>query len=184
MGAITDLVRGAYAEYVPRIGREPAPLTCDYVQVVDAGHTWVAEAQDRSVVGVLVLALARTHLLIENVAVAANQQGAGIGALLLRTAEEQALRAGLGQIRLYTNEAMTPNLTYYPPGTGTPRPTAPSRTGTAASSSPRTSTADPPPPVSRPIPTTRGSERRALIGKVGRSSQAEEPGAASTRGER
>ena len=111
--AITALVREAYAEYVPLIGREPAPMTCDYSQVVEAGHTWVAE-QDGTVVGVLVLALARTHLLIENLAVATDRQCAGIGALLLRAAEEQALRAGLGQIRLYTNEAMTPNLTYYP----------------------------------------------------------------------
>jgi GNAT superfamily N-acetyltransferase len=33
---------------------------------------------------------------------------------LLALAEEQARGLGLGEIRLYTNEAMTENLAYYP----------------------------------------------------------------------
>jgi GNAT superfamily N-acetyltransferase len=41
-------------------------------------------------------------------------QGRGVGARLLALAEDQARARGLGEIRLYTNEAMTENLAYYP----------------------------------------------------------------------
>jgi GNAT superfamily N-acetyltransferase len=53
------------------------------------------------------------HLLLDNVAVAPDAQGMGIGAQLLRLADETAARSGLGEIRLFTNEAMTENLGYY-----------------------------------------------------------------------
>lgn len=41
-------------------------------------------------------------------------QGRGIGARLLALAEEHARSLGLSEIRLYTNQAMTENLRYYP----------------------------------------------------------------------
>ena len=41
-------------------------------------------------------------------------QGGGVGGLLLRHADDTARAAGLDEIRLYTNEAMTANLDYYP----------------------------------------------------------------------
>ena len=41
-------------------------------------------------------------------------QGRGIGVRLLMLAEEQARGLDLDEIRLYTNEAMTENLGYYP----------------------------------------------------------------------
>ena len=37
-----------------------------------------------------------------------------MGSRLLRLAEEQAHARGLPEVRLYTNEAMTENLDYYP----------------------------------------------------------------------
>jgi ribosomal protein S18 acetylase RimI-like enzyme len=54
------------------------------------------------------------YLSLENVAVLPAAQGRGIGARLMALAEEQALRLGLSEIRLYTNETMTENLAYYP----------------------------------------------------------------------
>jgi len=63
--------------------------------------------------GLLVLEPAEDHLLLENVAVAPQAQGLGVGGRLLRLAEEQALARGLREVRLYTNEAMTENLAYY-----------------------------------------------------------------------
>jgi GNAT superfamily N-acetyltransferase len=36
-----------------------------------------------------------------------------VGAKLLQHAEQQALALGLTELRLYTNERMTENLTYY-----------------------------------------------------------------------
>lgn len=41
-------------------------------------------------------------------------QGSGAGGALLAYADEAARAAGRSEIRLYTNEAMTENLEYYP----------------------------------------------------------------------
>ena len=41
------------------------------------------------------------------------RQGTGIGSILLARAEDVARSAGFTEIRLYTNEAMTANTTYY-----------------------------------------------------------------------
>jgi ribosomal protein S18 acetylase RimI-like enzyme len=107
------VAREAYRSYVPRIGREPAPMTADYARAVRDGLTWVAEA-DGEIVGLLVLVVYPDHLLLENVAVLPSAQGRGVGALLLVLAEDEARARGLDEIRLYTNEAMTENLAYYP----------------------------------------------------------------------
>lgn len=103
----------AYRRYVPRIGREPAPMTADYAQAVRSGLTWVAEA-DGEVVGLLVLVVHPDYLLLENVAVLPSAQRRGVGARMLALAEDEARARGLDEIRLYTNEAMTENLAYYP----------------------------------------------------------------------
>ncbi len=54
------------------------------------------------------------HLLLENIAVLPAAQGQGIGSRLLALAENQARNLHLSEIQLYTNEAMTENLAYYP----------------------------------------------------------------------
>lgn len=110
--ALTAVAAEAYRPYVPRIGREPAPMTADYAQAVRSGLTWVAEA-DGDIVGLLVLVARPDHLLLENVAVLPSAQRRGVGARLLALAEDQARARGLDEIRLYTNEAMTENLAYY-----------------------------------------------------------------------
>ncbi len=111
--AMTQVARRAYAAYVPRIGGEPAPMKVDYAKTVDDGYAWVAERHDR-LVGLLVLHPGEDHMMLENVAVDPEAQGLGVGAQLLRLAEEKAHEQGLPEVRLYTNEAMTENLAYYP----------------------------------------------------------------------
>jgi GNAT superfamily N-acetyltransferase len=103
----------AYQAYLPRMGRAPAPMTADYARAVREHEVWVA-VQDDVIVGLLVLVRRPDHLLLENVAVLPSAQGRGIGAGLLALAEERARRHGLREVRLYTNEAMTENLAYYP----------------------------------------------------------------------
>jgi GNAT superfamily N-acetyltransferase len=110
---LREIATAAYAPYVPRIGKPPAPMTADYGAVVAAEHAWVAVAGD-TVVGLLVLVPAADHLLLENIAVDPEWQGRGIGARLLAVAEQQAEHAGLAEIRLYTNAAMSENIAYYP----------------------------------------------------------------------
>ncbi len=107
------IAREAYQRYVPRIGREPAPMSADYGAAVRNGQAWVAVDQDQ-VIGFVVLIAQPDHLLLKNLAVRPSWQGGGAGSRLLALAEDQARRLRRAEIRLYTNEAMTENLAYYP----------------------------------------------------------------------
>ena len=53
------------------------------------------------------------HLLIENLAVRPDQQGKGLGDILLKHAEDFANSLGLGEMRLYTNAMFAANLAFY-----------------------------------------------------------------------
>lgn len=110
---LRDIATAAYAIYIPRIGRPPAPMTADYADAIGRGEVWVA-ADDDEIVGLLVLVPEPDHLLLENIAVRPQAQGGGIGARLLALAEGEAVRLGFTEIRLYTNAAMTENQAYYP----------------------------------------------------------------------
>jgi ribosomal protein S18 acetylase RimI-like enzyme len=111
--AVTACVRAAYAEYVGRIGREPAPMGADYAALIDAGEVWVVRDGD-AIAGVLVLRPRPPALLLENVAVAPSHRGRGLGRTLIAFAEQQARTAGLDAVTLYTNARMTENLRLYP----------------------------------------------------------------------
>ena len=110
---IQAIVEQAYAVYVPRIGKKPGPMLEDYRARVAEGVVWVAEA-DGAVAGVLVLLTERDHLLLDNVAVAPEAHGRGIGRQLIAFAEDEARRRGFAEIRLYTHEKMTENAAMYP----------------------------------------------------------------------
>jgi len=110
---IEALSHAAYATFVERIGRRPEPLTVNYAEVVENTDCWVAENGKGEIVGALILKPASDHLLIWSVAVAPDQQGGGIGRRLMALAERQALRAGVPEIRLYTNEKMAENIALY-----------------------------------------------------------------------
>jgi ribosomal protein S18 acetylase RimI-like enzyme len=112
VAGMRELARQAYQVYVERMGREPPPMSADFPRIVETGRGWVAE-RDNRVVGLLVLEIAEDHVLLENVAVAPQAQGQGVGRRLLRLAEEQARTHGSSEVRLYTNEAMTENIDYY-----------------------------------------------------------------------
>jgi GNAT superfamily N-acetyltransferase len=111
--ALQAVTIAAYERYVPRLGRRPAPMDIDYSEAVGAGRVWAA-LYDDLIVGLGVLVPKQDHLLLDNIAVVPSAQGQGIGGLLLALAEEHARRLGLTEVRLYTNEAMTENLAYYP----------------------------------------------------------------------
>jgi GNAT superfamily N-acetyltransferase len=110
---LRDIAVAAYQHYVPRIGRAPAPMTADYPGAVRRGQVWLA-AEDGEVAGFVILIPQPGYLLLENIAVRPAAQGRGVGAQLMALAEERALGLGLPEVRLYTNEAMTENLAYYP----------------------------------------------------------------------
>jgi N-acetylglutamate synthase-like GNAT family acetyltransferase len=111
--AIRRLISDAYSKYIARIGRPPAPMAADYAAALEHSRMWVLMA-GHAVVGALVTERRADDLLLETVAVAPDAQGHGYGRLLLERAERDAVEGGLAEVRLYTNEAMTENLTFYP----------------------------------------------------------------------
>ncbi len=113
VAALRMIATAAYQHYVPRIGQAPAPMTADYADAVRCGQAWVAEERGK-IVGFTILVAQPDHLLLENMAVLPAAQGRGIGARLMALAEDQARSLHLSEIQLYTNEAMTENLAYYP----------------------------------------------------------------------
>lgn len=110
--AIRALVRDAYALYVPRMGREPAPMVADYAGLIASGMLEVAELEG-VIVGILVCYGRADHLHVENVAVSSSAQGKGVGRALMARAETRAWELSLGAIELYTNEVMEENLPFY-----------------------------------------------------------------------
>jgi GNAT superfamily N-acetyltransferase len=110
--ALRAVAIAAYEHYTPRIGRPPAPMMADYAAAVHDNETWVA-AEGAVILAFIVLIPRADHLLLDNLAVLPSAQGRGIGSRLLELAEDQARSRGLGEVRLYTNEVMTENLTYY-----------------------------------------------------------------------
>ena len=106
------LVERAYGPWVPVVGRRPMPMDDDYEARVAAGEAWVLE-EAGALLGVLVLVGHDDHLLLDNVAVEPARKGRGGGRALLDFAEAEALRRGLPEVRLYTNEKMERNIALY-----------------------------------------------------------------------
>jgi N-acetylglutamate synthase-like GNAT family acetyltransferase len=110
--AIERIVRAAYQHYIPRIGKPPGPMTDDYHARVASGNVWVLVLDDE-IVGLVVLVAEPDSMLLENVAIAPEKQGWGLGRRLIEFAETRARQCGYREIELYTNELMHENLAWY-----------------------------------------------------------------------
>jgi GNAT superfamily N-acetyltransferase len=110
LGALTNVIRRAYSRYVSRMERAPAPMLRDYRDAIREGQVWVYGAP---ILGVISLIVGDTTLLIENVAVDPESQGAGVGRRLMEFAEARARELGLSGLCLYTNEVMHEDLAIY-----------------------------------------------------------------------
>jgi ribosomal protein S18 acetylase RimI-like enzyme len=110
--AVREIVDAAYRAYIPRIGKPPGPMLDDYSKRIVNGQVWVLDGVD-SLAGVLVLKETPTGLLLDNIAIAPDQQGKGQGRILLEFAEAHAVHLGWREIQLYTNALMTENIALY-----------------------------------------------------------------------
>jgi len=110
---LTRIVAAAYEKYIDRIGKPPGPMLDDYAAHVRRHTAWVVQMDD-AVAGLIVLLPAEDHLLLDNVAVDPDRQGRGVGRALMAFAEQEAVRRGYTELRLYTHETMTENLALYP----------------------------------------------------------------------
>lgn len=113
VAGIEAIVVAAYAVYVPRIGKPPAPMLADYAAHVAAGHVHVLD-DDGVLVGAVVYWPEIDHVYLDMVAVDPDATGRGHGRRLIAHAEDAARVLGLAAVRLYTNARMTENLTLYP----------------------------------------------------------------------
>jgi ribosomal protein S18 acetylase RimI-like enzyme len=109
---VREIARAAYARYVPRLAREPAPMTANYEDAVRAGRIVVLDVE-RNVIGYLVGWPEDSAYFVENIGIDPNLQGKGWGRRLIDHAAKEAAHRGLPALRLYTNAAMTENLSMY-----------------------------------------------------------------------
>src|SRR5215472_15652848 len=108
--AIRALIDAAYARYLSRMDKPPAPMSRDYGPSVEAGTTWVTGSP---LTAVLTLYPRDDHMYVENIAVDPSAQGRGLGRALMEFAEQEAARRGLNRMALVTHEAMTENQAIY-----------------------------------------------------------------------
>ena len=110
--AIRDLVRAAYAKWVPLIGREPRPMQADYVQALLV-HRFDVIGPEGSPLALIETKDRGDHLWIENIAVAPERQGQGLGHRLLAHAEALARQLALPELKLLLNKKFEANLRLY-----------------------------------------------------------------------
>lgn len=110
--AVRTLSRAAYAKWVPLMGREPLPMTADYARAV-AEHRIDLLEENGQLIALVETVAEQDHLLIVNIAVRPDRQGGGLGDRLLRHGESIAQSLGIGEVRLYTNAAMSSNIAFY-----------------------------------------------------------------------
>jgi len=114
---IERIIAEAFTPYIDRIGRAPAPMTVDYASLVrhtGQVHVVLDGDDDGETVGVLVTVDEPDHVFVDTIAVSAAGRGRGFARVLFEFVEERARARGCGEVRLYTNAAMTENLELYP----------------------------------------------------------------------
>ena len=110
VAAARQCIEEAYATYVPRLGFPPAPMSVDYEVLQSRGELFVVGDPP---VGTVTLTVQDTDLWINNLAVRPERQGQGLGRALIAFAESEAVARKATSLRLFTNELMTENLTFY-----------------------------------------------------------------------
>lgn len=111
--AIRSCAEAAYALYIDRIGRRPAPMDAEFGDQVRKGLIDVIEA-DGDWAGYAVTERQGDALFVENVALLPAFQGRGLARWLFEALNKRAQQAELVRIKLYTNAAMHENLALYP----------------------------------------------------------------------
>jgi ribosomal protein S18 acetylase RimI-like enzyme len=113
VGAVQRISAEAYIPaYEAICGFIPKPAFEDYRPRIERGEVWILETAGQPA-AVAVLEERPDHLMIYSIAVRPEDQRKGLGASLLRFADERAAAIGVSEIRLYTNERMERNIALY-----------------------------------------------------------------------
>lgn len=113
LAEVERLVAAAFALYVPRMGRRPAPMDDDYRARIEAGEVDVL-VDAEGIGGVVVLETDHDPSVLETIAIAERLRGRGLGRILVAHAEAASRAAGCRTISLFTHEKMTENQAIYP----------------------------------------------------------------------
>lgn len=111
--ALAQIAQAAYAKYLPRMKRAPAPMNADFAAHCRRDLVYVCAGETGDLLGYAVLLRKGETPLLDNIAVLPQAQGQGIGARLLAQVEADLAAAGDAAYSLYTNEAMHENLGWY-----------------------------------------------------------------------
>ncbi|MEM7058716.1 MAG: GNAT family N-acetyltransferase [Pseudomonadota bacterium] len=110
--AVERIVAEAYAPLAARMDKPPAPMLDDYPARIAEGVVDVFD-RDGAVLGMIILVDQPGALMLENVAVASEARGQGVGGRLIAHAEDVARSRGFERIRLYTHATMVENQAMY-----------------------------------------------------------------------
>ena len=102
---VETIVRDAFSPYIADIGREPAPMTDDYRDLIDQGLVSLVDD-----CGVIVLKHHNDHLEVKTIAVSPAAQGQGYGRKIMEYCDDVARG---NPIRLLTNAKMARNIGFY-----------------------------------------------------------------------
>ena len=114
VAAITDLVRDAFAQYTPLIGKPPAPALYDYAAIVARGRVTVAMSGEAMLGVIYIYPEAEDGMMLDVLAVSEAARGQGLARRLIEAAEDQARDEGALRMRVYTNAVMAGPQALYP----------------------------------------------------------------------
>jgi ribosomal protein S18 acetylase RimI-like enzyme len=109
---VETIVRDAYSVYLDRMDKPPGPMLDNYAMLIGDGVVSVFD-EAGEVRAIIVLLPQSDHLLLDNIAVRPDSQGAGLGRRLIAFTEAEARRLGFAEVRLYTHQTMTENIALY-----------------------------------------------------------------------
>jgi len=107
-----EIANSAYAIYVARMKRKPAPMLADYHAHI-ANDVVIVAGKNSEIFGYAILLLKEAVWQLENIAVDSRWQGQKIGYKLISECEKILLRKKVDTYQLYTNELMHENLIWY-----------------------------------------------------------------------
>lgn len=110
--AIAALKQAAYLPNEAVIGVPSLPRVADYRQVIAEHEIWLVDGTE-GLDAALVLEIDPDKFTVWSIAVAPGAAGRGLGAGLMRFAEERAAALGYGVVQLYTNERLVQRIGWY-----------------------------------------------------------------------
>ena len=110
--AVQRIAERAFQPFVAEIGKKPAPMVADFAALIDKGLVEVSVTA-KGLNGYCISYPKGAGWHIENLAIAPEMHGNGVGRGLMDDVEKRASSQGFESIDLYTNVAMEGAIAFY-----------------------------------------------------------------------